>query len=109
MDILNTIIAIAISLMNIFGGPFENDTANEVLKVTLSHVENVNANSKVNEDTGLNNVQEKFLADQYRESQNVVGKPGYLDDSNDDLYNHYQNKAVESLNQFHESIENGGF
>ena len=95
-DTMDTILAIIMALMNIFGGPFEDENANTILRSSIQIVQEYNA--------GEQSEEESF----YEVHQEENRKPSILDYDGNTLYNYYQMKACERLDEFHKNIEEGG-
>ena len=103
---LDTILAIVIALMNVFGGPFDNENANVILRQSIYAVQEYNAEPVETEPKNtLPKVMEGYDEEVIRDKNH---KPSILDYDGNTLYNFYNSKAMEQINKFHSNIAEGG-
>ena len=104
---LDSILAIVIALMNVFGGPFGNENANVILRQSIYAVQEYNAEPTEQETkkNTLPKVMEGYDEEVIRDKNH---KPSILDYDGNTLYNFYNSKAMEQINKFHSNIAEGG-
>lgn len=93
---MDTILAIIIALIDIFGGPFEDENVNVILRSSIQIVQEYNETEQSEEESFYDIHQEENR------------KTSILDYDGNTLYNYYQYKACERLDEFHRNIEEGG-
>ena len=105
-SMLDSILAIVIALMNVFGGPFDNENANVILRQSIYAVQEYNAEPTETENKNtLPKVMEGYDEEVIRDKNH---KPSILDYDGNTLYNFYNHKAMEQVNKFHSNIAEGG-
>ena len=109
---LDTIFAVILTLMNTFGGPFDNEDVNTILRAGI-HIaqeynteEDTTTSEQQEDDHSFPKVLERYDEEEVAKADNH--KPSILDYDGNTLYNFYQNKNLERVNEFHENIKNGG-
>lgn len=103
---LDTILAVVIALMNVFGEPFDNENANAILRQSIYAVQEYNAEPAETESKNtLPKVMEGYDEEVIRDKNH---KPSILDYDGNTLYNFYNCKAMEQVNKFHSNIAEGG-
>lgn len=104
-SMFDTILAIVIALMNVFGGPFDNENANVILKQSIYAVQEYNAEPIEENKNTLPKIMEGYDEEVIRYKNH---KPSILDYDGNTLYNFYNSKAMEQVNKFHSNIAEGG-
>lgn len=104
-SMLDSILAIVIALMNVFGGPFDNENANVILRQSIYAVQEYNEPTEQENKNTLPKVMEGYDEEVIRDKNH---KPSILDYDGNTLYNFYNSKAMEQVNKFHSNIAEGG-
>ena len=102
---LDAVLAIVIALMNVFGGPFDNENANVILRQSIYAVQEYNEPTEQENKNTLPKVMEGYDEEVIRDKNH---KPSILDYDGNTLYNFYNSKAMEQINKFHNNIAEGG-